>query len=171
MVKPRKGPEEKKQRKKLTKWQIILPVVLVGAGTGGALGINYLIAGPPPLERCMPDENMGVDAKMEFHIHSYITATLDGQPFEVPANIGIKDDCVRPLHTGEADGTIHITYVKPVKFTLSVFIKLWGLNLDQYNVKIFVKNPDDAEFGEYTEHINQLVFTNEMRIKLELTSR
>lgn len=165
MVKPRKSPAEKKKQRRPTKWQLILPVVLVGGGTGIAMGINYLIAGTPPLQQCIEDEDL------IFHIHSYITATLDREPFEVPANIGIEEDCMRPLHTRDADGTIHITFVKPVKFTLGNFVILWGLNLGQYDLKVFVQTPEDTEFWEYEEHINRLIFNDEMRVKLELTSR
>lgn len=164
MTKHRKPPQEK-PKKKLNKWQLIIPVVLSGAGTGIALGINYFIAGPPPLEQCIPNENM------PFHQHAYLNVTLDDQPFTVPANIGITSNCVKPLHTHDADGTIHVEFVKPTHFTLGIFMKLWGLKLDQYDVKIFVKNIDDSDFSEVNTHIDGLIMSDQMRIKMELRSR
>lgn len=164
MTKPRKRPEEKK-KKKLTKWQLIFPALLGAAGIGIAFGINYVIAGPPPLEQCIPNENMS------FHQHAYLNVTLDGQPFEVPGNIGITSDCVKPLHTHDPDGKIHMEFIKPTRFTLGNFIKLWGLPLNQYDVKIFVKVSDDTDFQEFNDNIDTLVMSDEMRIRIELTSR
>jgi hypothetical protein len=163
MSKHRKRPEEKKKR--LTKQQLIIAPILVGASVGIALIINIVIAGPPPLEQCIPSEDM------PFHQHAYLNVTLNGEPFTVPANIGITSDCVKPLHTHEADGTIHVEFIKPTRFTLGIFVELWGLNLDQYDVKVFVKAADDADFREFTDNIKGLVMSDQMRIKMELTSR
>ena len=162
MKKPRKPAPEKK---KLTKWQIILPIALGGAGTGIAIVANMVLVGPPPMEQCIPGENV------PFHQQAYINVTLDGEPFTVPANIGITSKCVRPLHTHDDSGLIHMQFFKPTRFTLGNFVKLWGLDLKQYNVKVFVKNVNDADFKEFNDDINTLVLANEMRIKIELTSR
>lgn len=164
MPKPRKRPEEKK--KKLTKFQIIFPLALGGVGTGIAFAIQFIISGPPPLEQCIPNENMS------FHQHAYLNVTLDGKPFTVPANVGITQSCVKPLHTHDTDGVIHSEFVKPTRFTLENFIKLWGLNLNQYDVKIFVKSASDADFREVkVSEINTLVLTDKISIKMELTSK
>lgn len=171
MSKHRKRPEEKK--KKLTKGQLILVPILVGGGTGIALVINMIIAGPPPLEQCIVRENVSsTDSKYMFHQHAYLTVTLDGEPFTVPANIGITSDCIRPLHTNDTSGTIHSEFVKPVKFTLGNFVKLWGLNLDQYDVKVLVKDSVDTDLREVNvSEINTLFLRDGMMIKMELTSR
>jgi len=163
MSKHRKRPEEKK--KKLTKQQLIIPPILVGGAIGIALAINMIIVGPPPLEQCIPSENM------PFHLHAYLNVTLNGEPFTVPANIGITSDCVKPLHTHDTNGTIHVEFVKPTRFSLGIFVELWGLNLDQYDVKVFVKNANDADFKEFSDDIRTLVMSDQMRIKMELTSR
>ncbi|MFQ5921130.1 MAG: hypothetical protein ACE5JV_03845 [Nitrososphaerales archaeon] len=165
MVKPRRRPEEKRKKPRLTKMQLILPIALVAGGTGLAIGVNYLIAGPPPMEQCIENE------EMPFQAITYITVTLDGAPFEVPANIGIEDGCVRPMHTHDPDGTIHTQFIKPVRFALMNFIKLWGLDIDKYDVKVFVKNPDDADFSEVEEDYGSIRLADELRIRMELTTR
>lgn len=164
MTKPRKPPQEKK-KKKLTKMQLILPIALGGVGTAMAIIINMVLVGPPPLEQCIPGEDV------PFEQQAYINVTLNGQPFTVPANIGITSDCVRPLHTHDDDGLIHMQFFKPTRFTLDNFIKLWGLDLNQYDVKIFVKKSVDKDFGEVDMDVNEIVLANEMMIRLELTSR
>jgi len=163
MVKPRKKPVEKK---KLTKFNLILPIALGGVGIGAALLINYVMAGPPPLQQCIPNENM------PYHSHAYLNVTLDGKPFTVPANIGITESCVKPMHTHGTDGVIHMEFVKPSRWTLGDFINLWGLNLNKYDAKIFVKSVGDADFREISvNNINTLFLSDQIRIKIELTSR
>jgi len=171
MSKHRKRPEEKK--KKVTKGQLIIAPILVGVSVGIALVINILITGPPPLEQCITSEgDSSTDTKYTFHQHAYLNVTLDGVSFTVPANIGITSDCIRPLHTTDSSGTIHSEFVKPVKFTLGNFIKLWGLNLDQYDVKILVKDSADVDLREVNvSEINTLFLRDGMRITIELTSR
>jgi hypothetical protein len=164
MREPRKRPVEKK--KKLTKFNLIFPAALGGAGALIAFLINFFIAGPPPLEQCITSEDM------PFHQHAYLNVTLNGQPFTVPANIGISEDCTRPLHTHDTDGVIHTEMVKPTRLSLADFIKLWGLNLDDYNVKVYAKTPDDIDFREADlTKLNQLVLVDQIRIKMELTGR
>ena len=164
MVKPRKPP---KGKKKLTKAQLIIPVALGGAGTALAVIINIVLVGPPPMEQCIPGEDVPFDQR------TYLNVTLDGQPFTVPANIGITSECITPLHTHEDDGTIHMQFFKPTRFTLGNFIKLWGLDLSQYDVKIFVKNITEDDFSEVEAgvDINTIFFGKDMKIRMELTSR
>lgn len=164
-MKERKPPEERKKRRKLTKWQMILPALLVGAGTGIALGINYVIAGPPPIRQCITADSMPWD------IQVYLAATLDGQPFTVPANIGIEPGCMRPVHTHSDDGTIHIVFAKPIKISLGDFARLWELDGTKYDYKIFVKKEGEADFTEYTSNINVLILEDKMSVRFELTSK
>lgn len=171
MVKHRtKKPEVKK---KLTKWNIILPVILGAAGTGIAFGVNWFISGPPPITKCIVDENLS------FNQDAFLHVTLDGIPFNVPSDVGRTEDCVRPVHTHENDTVeeegikwtrIHSAYVKPTRFTLSDFVNLWGLDLNQYNVKVFAKTPNEDSFKEIDD-IRSLVLTNKIKIKMELTSK
>ncbi len=164
MVKPRKKPVE--QKKKLTKFNLILPIALGGVGIGIALVINYVTAGPPPLQQCIHTENM------PYHSHAYLNVTLDGKPFTVPANVGITQSCVKPLHTHSDDGVIHMEFLKPARFTLGDFINLWGLDLNKYDVKIFAKSVGDADFREVSvNNINTLFLSDQIKIKIDLTSK
>ncbi|MFQ5941463.1 MAG: hypothetical protein ACE5KA_07195 [Nitrososphaerales archaeon] len=171
MVKHRtKKPETKK---KLTKWNIILPLILGAAGTGIAFGVNWAISGPPPITQCITSENLS------FNQDAFLYVTLDGESFSVPFDVGRTEDCVKPVHTHENDivegdgikwTRIHSAYVKPTRFTLSDFITLWGLDFNQDDLKVFAKTPDDDAFKEI-EDIRTLVLTDKVRIKMELTSR
>ena len=163
MTRHRRRTEEPK-KKKLTKWNLIIPIILGGVGVGIAMVVNLAIAGPPPLEQCIPSENMPI------HHHSKINATLNGEPFTIPANIGLTPGCVKPLHTHATDGVIHMEFIKPVRFTLGNFIKLWGIDLNQYDFKIFAKDVKDPAFREVADY-NVLFLEDNTEIKIELTSR
>ncbi|MFQ5970517.1 MAG: hypothetical protein ACE5J2_08505 [Nitrososphaerales archaeon] len=162
MRRHKRRPEQKK--KKITKWQLIIPVILGGAGVGIGLVVNLAVAGPPPLQQCIPTENMA------FHLHTKINVSLNGEPFIVPADIGVTPSCVKPLHTHDTDGVIHTEFHKPIRFTLGGFIKLWGFDLNQYDFKIFAKGTDDPAFTEVTDY-NALSLDDNLEIKIELTGR
>ena len=171
MVKHRtKKPEAKK---KLTKWNIILPLILGAAGTALAFGVNYFVAGPPPLTQCVPSENL------DFNQDAFLYVTLDGKPLDIPSDVGRTGNCLKAIHTHdndtvEEDGIkwtrIHTSYVKPTRFTLSDFVNLWGLDLKKYDVKASSKLPEENSFKE-VQDIRSLVLTNKIKIKMELTSK
>jgi hypothetical protein len=70
------------------------------------------------------------------HIHAHLDVSVDGQPVEVPAGIGIdrSGHGISPLHTHNATGVIHIE--SPVKrtFTLGEFFTEWDVSLSPDNV-------------------------------------
>jgi len=43
-----------------------------------------------------------------FHIHAHLDIFVDGEPFDVPADIGITNSCTYWLHTHDLTGIIHI---------------------------------------------------------------
>ena len=171
MVKHRIKKTEAK--KKLTKWNIILPVILGAAGTALAFGVNYFVAGPPPLTQCVPSENL------DFNQDASLYVILDGKPLDIPSDVGRTGNCLKAIHTHdndtvEEDGIkwtrIHTSYVKPTRFTLSDFVNLWGLDLKKYDVKTSSKLPAENSFKE-VQDIRSLVLTNKIKIKMELTSK
>ena len=66
------------------------------------------------------------------HYHPRLEITIDGQPVQVPANIGVDPStgAMSALHTHETDGTIHIEAdtVGEV-FTLGQLFTEWGVKL------------------------------------------
>ncbi|MCS7141167.1 MAG: hypothetical protein NZ888_03150 [Candidatus Nitrosocaldus sp.] len=162
MVKPRKAPGEGKKR--LTKWQLIMPVILLGVGTGVALIISQFISGKPPLQQCITSEDLS------FKLHATLSVTIDGVPVEVPANIGRDEDCIRPLHTKE-DGNVYVIYSRPIRFTLLDLLSLWGLSTDGYDTSIWVKGKGQQEFLNVGSDPGKVAIEDGLSIRLELRSR
>ena len=77
------------------------------------------------------DLNLGPMGTAE-HYHPQLQIVIDGQPAQVPANIGVDPStgAMSALHTHETDGTIHIEAdtVGEV-FTLGQLFTEWGVEL------------------------------------------
>jgi hypothetical protein len=70
------------------------------------------------------------------HIHAYLDVSVDGQPVEVPAGIGIDRSGrgISPLRTHDATGVIHIESPVNRAFTLGEFFTEWDVSLSPDNV-------------------------------------
>ncbi len=151
MRKPRKKPDEKPKKKLEKKQLIMLPFIM-----------NQFA--PRILEECL------ISDEQPFNIHVDLDVSLDGQPMDMPDNLGYDGNCIKPIHLhGEHD--IHVAYSKEIRVTLFEFIKLWGINLDDYNYKIFVKLPESNEFQPFVGSQKALPLEDGMSIRIELTSK
>ncbi len=65
------------------------------------------------------------DMATQFHIHPYLKIFINGQPQEIPADIGITNGCMHPLHTHDISGKIHVESPEKRDFTLSDFFAVW----------------------------------------------
>ncbi len=78
------------------------------------------------------------DMATEFHIHPHIAILVDGVSQVIPAEIGITNGCMHPLHTHETDGVIHVESPVVRDFTLSDFFAVWGKTFDRDHILDFV---------------------------------
>ena len=99
-------------------------------------GLTYFTTAPPwPLADRQFDRMVAAGVpqlKSEgsvVHYHSHLDVFHDGQPVEVPANIGIDFDRQRisPLHTHQASGIIHVEANEDEEFTLGEFLTERGV--------------------------------------------
>ncbi len=66
------------------------------------------------------------DMATQFHIHPQLKIIANGQPQEIPANIGIGLTCMNAIHTHDNSGTIHIESPEQRDFTLADFFAVWN---------------------------------------------
>lgn len=66
------------------------------------------------------------DALTTFHIHPRLTILINGKNYVVPANIGAGLTCLRPIHTHDDSGTIHVESPTQKDFTLGDFFAIWA---------------------------------------------
>lgn len=96
------------------------------------------------------------------HWHSHISITIKGEQVEIPTGIGIGA-VHNPMHTHEADGTIHLEYggvVKENDLRLGNFFTVWGKDFSATSimgnksgeggtVRMLVNGAENTEFENY----------------------
>lgn len=88
--------------------------------------------------RCDPTEFV------DYHIHAHLDIFIDGQPYAIPAGVGIKpNECLFWLHTHNTSGVIHIEAPANKDFTLGQLFSVWGQTFS--NTQIFDKMTTDKE--------------------------
>lgn len=89
------------------------------------------------------------------HIHSNLRIHINGQVVPVPAQVGIRSDCLFWLHTHDAAGTLHVEAPIRRTFTLGEFFKVWEKSLspteligyqvdDSHQIKAYVNGKEWA---------------------------
>ena len=81
-----------------------------------------------------------------YHVHALLSVFVDGEPVEVPANIGIDTTTGyhSPLHTHTPDGVIHFEADEPSAFTLGQFFTMWGVDFSAQRLGPFTPEGDNA---------------------------
>lgn len=69
--------------------------------------------------------------QLDYHIHAHLSILLLGDPVAVPAQTGIRDDCLFWLHTHDDTGLIHVEAPSDEDFTLGQFMMIWGQPLSE----------------------------------------
>jgi len=75
---------------------------------------------PSYLDKCVNSELPG------YHSHPNLTIILSGSHYPLPVDLGIQGSCLKPLHTHDSTGVIHIEPDENRTFTLNDFFLIWG---------------------------------------------
>lgn len=118
---------------------IALAVIAVVAGVVSNI-IAQQARTQDPLYQCIESDNLPYQA--------YVTLSIrvNDQPIEIPANIGISDNCLRPIHTHDNTGLIHVVYNEPYDFTLGHFLWYWNFNIQQYDATVYVNGVEKEKY-------------------------
>ncbi len=123
----------------ITVFSILGAVVLLGGViTAYALYVNgqgqtetITNANYPPVDGIYCDQQ----EQDAFHIHAHLSMYIDGQPVQIPQNMGIASDnsCLYWLHTHDTSGVIHIEAPANHSFTLGNLFDEWANQFSSYN--------------------------------------
>lgn len=76
------------------------------------------------------DNNVACQAgeNLAYHIHADLVMYINGQPVQLPANVGIASDqsCLYWLHTHDTSGIIHIESPAGRNYSLGNFLDEWS---------------------------------------------
>jgi hypothetical protein len=117
--------------------------------------------------------NIGGHQNIALHIHSDLEIVIDGEEYFIPGNIGVGNDYMRPLHTHDSSGEIHIEGPYKRDFIIGEFFEIWGETFssecifdyctDNGELKMYVNGRENSEFENY-------VMRNQDTIRIEYDS-
>lgn len=110
------------------------------------------------------------------HYHAELEIIIDGKTYDIPANIGVELEKMRPVHTHDATGELHVEGPCIRDFTLGDFFKIWNKQFN--NNCIFGFCTDNGSKGILTMTVNginnqefeNLVLRDDQKIKIEYVS-
>ncbi len=117
---------------------IILIVLLVWVGGASQKAKEEKVQNSPSHDVAL---SCTTDMATVFHIHSMLSIVINGAKQVIPANIGVSDACMHPLHTHDDLGTIHIESPVQKDFTLGDFFAVWGKDFSSSKI---LDNTTDA---------------------------
>jgi hypothetical protein len=130
---------EGSKRKNLFFSMMMLAGLIGGAVLATSAFTTYLRS-QDPINQCVNDPE-----SQPFQLSIPVTVIEDGFPALVPKGVGIKDGCIRPVHTVE-ENVIQVAYNRPYNFTLGHFLYYWlGNGLLRYDTKVFVNDSPRTE--------------------------
>ena len=188
---PKRKIKEEKPKRRLGKKEMLIVPVAMGGATLVALVIIPLFAPPPdPAGVCLKAHNIE-----SFQLHPRVQVMVDGKHMLLPADVGKEpkngQECLRPIHTDEEGNVVHIEYIRPIRFTLGDFMRIYNntnmirvidnstgtnveqaLNLTGYNIEYSYF----SEAGEFTKvtkpsDIPPFPANNQMVARIELVSK
>jgi hypothetical protein len=188
---PKRKIKEEKPKKKLGKKELLIAPIAMGAATLIALIIIPNFAPPPdPTQVCLREHNIE-----SFQLYPRIEVIVDDKQLMLPDNVGRQpkdsQECTRPIHTDEVGNVVHIEYIRPIRFTLGDFMKIYNmsntinvvdnttgtdvmqtLNLTNYNIEYSYF----SEAGEFTRvptpsDVPPFPQDNKLVARIELTSK
>ncbi len=103
------------------RWGIgLAALVAIAAGIWGLTKIPGAWSPGDVLSACV--NHGGVSA---MHWHPTLRIVINGEPQDIPEGIGISGGCMRPIHTHDETGKLHIESPVIRDFTLGQFFTLW----------------------------------------------
>ena len=158
---PEKIPKQKKPFpvKKTRNW--ILFVLIIGLGIWG---LYSLMTSPDSFDTLPASEiNIGSHQNIALHVHSDLEIKIDSESFPIPANIGIQSGIMRPLHTHDSSGEIHIEGPYARDFTIGEFFQIWNKTFNSTcifencigtesnnTLRMLVNEQENFQFENYT---------------------
>lgn len=178
--------KEEKPKKRLSKKQILIPPIAIGAATLAGMLIMQLIPPPPVLGVCLKAHNVDT-----FNVHPTVEVVVDGQPKLLPGDIGREPkegkECLKVIHTDEIGNKVHIQFVRPVRLTMGDFLEVYStdnktitvfdnvtgvpteqlITLGEYNPR-YSYYSEQKEFTQISNASAMPPFTDDMVVRYEL---
>jgi hypothetical protein len=126
---PKRKIKETKPARRMGKKEVLIAPIAMGAATLVALVIIPALAPPPdPAQVCLKAHNVE-----SFQLNPRIEVVVDGQQMLLPDGVGKEpnskgQDCLRPMHTDGVGNIVHIEYIRPIRFTMADFMRIYAFD-------------------------------------------
>ncbi|HKU50761.1 MAG TPA: hypothetical protein VJP79_12490 [Nitrososphaera sp.] len=126
---PKRKIKETKPARRMGKKEVLIAPIAMGAATLVALVIIPALAPPPdPTQVCLKAHNVE-----SFQLNPRIEVVVDGQQMLLPDGVGKEpnskgQDCLRPMHTDGVGNIVHIEYIRPIRFTMADFMRIYAFD-------------------------------------------
>lgn len=141
--------------KKIRNWAILIFIIgiVIWVFSVSVKGGNACKTDP------VTEINIGSHQNLALHTHAYLEIVINGVSREIPANIGIAPGIMRPIHTHDNTGEIHMEGLCIRDFKLGEFFQVWGKRFDSSCIFDFctgngtltmsVNGKENMEFDSY----------------------
>lgn len=164
--KQRRLEELRKRELRRKLWISSAVLALVALGALVAYGLTHEPPLKPLTEICYDGHE-----SIRYHYHVQLTIIIDGEQQPIPADIGISESCMRPVHTHDEPGKIHIETEERRDATLGDFFQIWGRTFNSQQIFDSVVDEDDTlnmtVDGEPSNKYEKLVLYDDMEIVIE----
>lgn len=132
---PKRKIKETKPARRLGKKELLIAPVAMGAATLVALVIIPALAPPPdPTGVCLKAHNVE-----SFQLNPQIEVLVDGKAMMLPDGVGKEPnkqglDCLRPIHTDQVGNVVHIEYIRPIRFNMADFMRIYSPDNSTINI-------------------------------------
>ncbi len=153
--------------KQKTRDRIIIAVVVIVA----LLAFYYFSSKKNSNEDCLtpPANEMNImgHKNLALHIHPELIIQINGENQTIPANMGLFNNVIRPIHTHDEPGILHIESLCSRVFRLGEFFSIWGKTFNQQcifeycadkgDLKMHVNGKENMEFQDYIMQDNDKI--------------
>lgn len=109
------------------------------------------------------------------HIHPILEISIDGVQQEIPKDIGIISSfCMRPLHTHDAAGIIHVESKIVHDFTLGDFFTIWDKTFNSSCIFDYCTDKGNLTMdvnGVKNENYEKLILRDQDKIRIDYKTR
>jgi len=105
------------------------------------------------------DINLREHKNLAMHIHPILQIEINGEPYMIPANMGISTNGMRVIHTHDTSGKLHVEAPFPHQFILQDLFTILGRTFtsecifdncvdENHALKVFVNDVESDQFGD-----------------------
>ena len=139
------GTNDPYKRKRTIRFLIITAIIGISAAAASS-ALQYVIYPNDPIKACIEDRDTPYKIKASLELY------VDGKQAEIPANIGINDDCQRSMYTLTGDGTIYAEWEKEYPFEIGHFLWMWEFPLKDMNQEKSTIYVDGVKSSSFINH-------------------